>query len=179
MKQFIALLLCSLLLTGCSFVLLPGASESETAAPTTTAAPETTAAPTAEAPTETTVPPGYHHTALAGTWKCTGTEVEGDTNGGGDRTIVITAVGDGTYLITYTDPNFPDYSFTDKPLRILEEPLYEGCGNDRWMGTVDYTSPRNETYTVTIRDDATLIKRNSYTFDGMPMVSHEFFERIP
>ena len=146
----------------------------------TTQAAQPTAAPTTEAPPEEdTVPPGYDHTALAATWVRTGTEVEGDVQSGGDCTVVITAAGDGTYRITYTDRDFPDSNYSDKTVQILEQPLYEGCGNDRWMATIDHVSQPNITHALTIRDDCTLIIQNSFSFDGMPMVSYEYFTRVP
>lgn len=181
MRKLIAILLSLLLLGGCAST---GGAPETTAAPTTTvttAAPtETTAAPTTEAPPEDcSAPPGYDHSALAGTWVRTGTEVEGYVGEGGNCTLVFTAVGDGSYLMTYTDRDFPEYNFADKAVQILEEPLYEDCGNDRWMGTVDYVSSPNTTHALTIRDDAVLILQNRYTMDGIPMVSYEFFERVP
>ena len=171
-------------LAGCSALrpFLPAAPQpaETTRAVETTGVEPTTAEPTTEAPPEEdTVPPGYDHTALAATWVRTGTEVEGDIKTGGDCTVVITMEDDGTYRITYTDRNFPDGNYSDKLLTVVEAPLYEGCGNDRWMATVDHVSPPNITHALTIRDDCTLVLQNSFTFDGMPMVSYEYFTRIP
>lgn len=177
MKHFLMVIAVLLFLTGCSaFIPFFGAKETPTPDTPDTAAPAVT---TEVVPEEDTTPPGYHHSALAGTWVRTGSQVEGDTNDGGNCTVVITAVGDGTYRITYTDQNFPDSNYADKAVQILEQPLYEGCGNDRWMGTVDHISQPNITHALTIRGDAVLILQNSFSFDGMPMVSYEFFERVP
>lgn len=177
MKKITWLLAAAMLLSllaGCG-ELFPAQTDATTEAPPV----RTTAATTEAPPEEDTVPPGYDHSALAGTWVRTGTETEGDTNSGGSCTVVITAVGDGTYRITYTDQDFPDSNYTDKAVEIREEALYEGCGNDRWMGSIDHVSEPNITHALTIRDDCTLIIQNSFSFDGMPMVSYEYFTRIP
>ena len=174
MKKTTWFLIAAMLLS-----LLAGCGElfpAQTAAPTTQVVPtSTTEAP----PEEDTVPPGYDHSALAATWVRTGTEAEGDVNTGGNCTVVITAADDGTYRITYTDQDFPESNYADKAVQILDQSLYEGCGNDRWMGTVDHVSQPNITHALTIRDNCMLIIQNSFSIDGMPMVSYEYFTRTP
>ena len=47
------------------------------------------------------------------------------------------------------------------------------------MAAIDHASFPGESYALTIRDDAVMMLETSFTLDGAPMVSYEFFERIP
>lgn len=169
MKQFIALLLCCLLLAGCA-----AAPADTTAAPETTAATQPSApAPTTEAPV--TVPQPMD---LVGTWNFSYSEIEGDTNTTGTSTVVISGESPETLTITYQDPSFPEENFSGKALKLDARELYPGCGNDAWVMDVDHVGAiGNTTYDLTLLADGTLAFCFNFTVDGMPMASYQFFTR--
>lgn len=76
-------------------------------------------------------------------------------------------------------------SFYDRELILLDEPIYEGCGNEKWSVRIGPESPLNEhgypketDYYVTLLDDNTLLLQRYYTIDGGPGVSYSYFKRI-
>lgn len=76
-------------------------------------------------------------------------------------------------------------SFYDQELTLLEEPVYEGCGNEKWSVRIGPESPVNEhgypketDYYVTLLDENTLLLQSYYTIDDGPGVSYSYFKRI-
>lgn len=76
-------------------------------------------------------------------------------------------------------------SFYDQELTLLEEPLYEGCGNEKWSVRLGPESPLNEhgypeetDYYATLVDENTLLLQQYFTIDGGPRVSYSYFKRI-
>lgn len=76
-------------------------------------------------------------------------------------------------------------SFYDRELTLLEEPVYEGCGNEKWSVRIGPESPLDEhgypketDYYVTLLDENTLLLQSYYTIDGGPGVSYSYFKRI-
>lgn len=128
-----------------------------------------------EAPTEVTAPAGPQPMDLAGTWKRTHTEVEGDRNENTKATITITGASEDSLVITYKDAEFPDDNFKSKALTIEAGELYPDCGNDVWVARVASTGKYS--YTMTLLEDGTLLVQCSFEFDGMPMVSYQWFVR--
>ena len=70
---------------------------------------------------------------------------------------------------------------------VLNEPLYEGCGNDVWSVRIGEESPLNQhgypsgtdTY-VTLLDSDTLLMQRYFSFDGgsIPGVSYQTYKRF-
>ena len=56
--------------------------------------------------------------------------------------------------------------------------LYSGCGNDQWFATVYQTSEDPIGHAVTLLADDTLLMQHSWEMDGMPMVSHGWYQRV-
>lgn len=79
--------------------------------------------------------------------------------------------------MSYTSREFPHNNFENELLTFDEREMYYGCGNDTWVGDLDYVGPWDTTYTVTMTVDGLLIKQNHFLVDGAPMVSYEYFSR--
>lgn len=116
---------------------------------------------------------------LVGTWERVWTEVEGDRNetAAGVCRIVIESNGDGSFAISYTDNEFPDGNYKNKPLNVVEGELYYNCGNPDWYAEVDYVGQYDTTFSLTVLPDGTLLLQNYFLIDGAPMVSYECFAR--
>jgi len=76
-------------------------------------------------------------------------------------------------------------SFYDRELTLLEDPIYEGCGNEKWSVRIGPESPLNEhgypeetDYYVTLLDENVLLLQRYYTFDGGPGVNYSYYKRI-
>lgn len=74
----------------------------------------------------------------------------------------------------------------DQPVTILNESLYEGCGNDNWSIRIGPEAPKDEngypTETeifATLLDYNTLLLQRHYTMDGYPAVSYQTYWRFP
>lgn len=185
MKKIALFLTLGLLLSltaGCSLLkpmpATPDPAPSVTTTPETTA--ETTEVPTeapTQAPTEapTTVPSGPQPMDLVGSWQRTHTEVEGDRNKNTKATITVSGDSETSLTITYKDKEFSDSNFKNKSLTIQEGELYTGCGNDLWYA--DVSSTGKESYSLTLLEDGTLMLQCTFDFDGMPMVSTQWFAR--
>lgn len=79
----------------------------------------------------------------------------------------------------YSKTEFTDEKF-DAELEIIEEPLYEGCGNDEWkvkFNTYNSTYGEDEEFYATLIDDNTLLLRHLFPFDGAQGVSHQIYTR--
>lgn len=119
-------------------------------------------------------------TDMIGTWELAYTLAEGyqDESRAGMCTVEIISSASSGLLMSYTDPERPDFNFQLERLVISESFLYSGCGNEEWMAEVDCAGPYNTTYAVTLVADGTLIKQNYFLLDGAPTVSYEFFRRV-
>jgi hypothetical protein len=116
---------------------------------------------------------------MVGSWELAWTEVEGDRNEAtpGTQIIEITLDDSGLYWISFTDNEFPDWSFQDKELVVFPEEIYPGCGNDQWSATVNYTGMGGTEYTLTLLEDGTLLMQNYWEMDGAPWVSYSCYRR--
>jgi hypothetical protein len=116
---------------------------------------------------------------LVGGWELAWTEVEGDRNEAepGSCCVEIRMSASSGFLMTYTSREFSHNNFENELLIFDNRELYYGCGNDAWVGDLDYVGPWDTTYTVTLTVDDILIKQNYFLVDGAPMVSYEFFRR--
>jgi hypothetical protein len=139
----------------------------------------------------------YAPAELMGVWLQTGSEVEGDV----DETLpdrLISLVfrtdweGDGKSLLASSETG--DYSgftsgnqYYDRALTLLDEPIYEGCGNDVWSVRIGEESPLNQhgypsgtDYYATLLDQNTLLLQQYYSFDNgeIPGVSYQTFKRF-
>lgn len=79
----------------------------------------------------------------------------------------------------YSKTEFTDEKF-DAELEIIEEPVYEGCGNDEWkvkFNTYNSTFGEDEEFYATLLDDNTLLLRHLFPFDGTQGVSHQTYTR--
>lgn len=118
--------------------------------------------------------------AMVGAWELKWTEVEGDRVEivSSTCTLQIETDGTGFFWISYQDTRFPDTDFKDKELLISTGELYSGCGNDQWFATVYQTSEDPIGHAVTLLADDTLLMQHSWEMDGMPMVSHGWYQRV-
>ena len=116
---------------------------------------------------------------LEGTWVLSHTEVEGDKSYdlAGTQVIEITPKSNDIYRISLTNSTFPQNSFKNKDLVVIEEELYSGCGNDEWSAVAGYTGPGGLEHALTLRFDGTLLLQNYWEMDGAPMVSYCWFIR--
>ena len=79
----------------------------------------------------------------------------------------------------YSKTEFTDEKF-DAELEIIEEPVYEGCGNDEWkvkFNTYNSTFGEDEEFYATLIDENTLLLRHLFPFDGAQGVSHQTYTR--
>ena len=116
---------------------------------------------------------------MLGDWELAWTEVEGDRNEAepGSCTVEIGMSASSGFLMSYTSREFPHNNFENERLTFDEREMYYGCGNDAWVGDLDYTGPWDTTYTVTLTEEDVLIKQNHFLEDGAPRVSYEYFCR--
>ena len=116
---------------------------------------------------------------MLGKWELAWTEVEGDRNEAepGSCSIEIGISASSGFLMSYTSREFPHNNFENEHLSYDEREMYYGCGNDMWVGDLDYVGPWDTTYTVTLTVDDILIKQNYFLLDGAPTVSYEYFCR--
>lgn len=137
----------------------------------------------------------YSPAELQGVWLQTQYEIEGDfgdlmpgrleslifrPDRSGDRkTLLVTSesrIYDG-YLIE------EEFSGTD--ITVLDEPLYSGCGNEKWSVRIGEQSPLDENgypinteVHVTLLDQNTLLQQRYFSIDGGPGISYQTFKRF-
>lgn len=181
MRRLLAIVLCLGLMAcfaGCDAPQAP-----ETTLPSTQAATEGTTETTTEdtqAPTETTAPvttapAGPLAADLAGTWKQTHNEVEGDKTENTNGTITITGDPQSGMTVSFQDRAFPDTNYSDKALTVTEGELFPDCGNSVWYATAQDTGKYS--YAMTILEDGSLLVQTGFDFDGQPMVSYQWYAR--
>ena len=132
---------------------------------------------------------------LEGTWLMVSGVTEGyewDAMPGSFESMVFrTEEADGVKRMA-VDSESGDYSryvpsaYYGKGITVLEEPLYEGCGNEDWSVMVGEKSPVNEDgypieteYYVTLLDQDTMLRQQCFTLDGAPMLTEQTFRRFP
>lgn len=148
----------------------PATTQTPTETPTEAPTEEPTVAPTEEGEPLTDIDP----MGLVGTWKRTYTEVEGDRNENTKASITIAGADSGSLTLSFTDTESPSLSTNGQPLEILAGQLYSDCSNDIWYAQA---ADGSNTYAVTLLDDNTLLLQLTFDFDGMPMVSTQWFAR--
>lgn len=109
---------------------------------------------------------------IVGTWKRVATEVEGDTNDGGDCTLTITGTSKDDLKVSYSDKEFPDNAFSDKAATVTEVDTELG-----WRVMIDHVGKHETTYDFEIDSDGKLWLANNFDIDGAPMVAYEIFEK--
>ncbi len=117
--------------------------------------------------------------AMVGKWERTKVMVEGEEidSEPGICTLSIKGDSEDSLIITYTDKEFPDNNYKNKPMNIDSREMYYNCGNDCWVADVDYVGRFDTTFAITLTEDNILILQNYFLLDGAPSVSYEFFER--
>lgn len=117
---------------------------------------------------------------LIGTWELAWTEVEGDRNEAvpGACAIEITLDEAGLFRFTLSNRDFPEENVQDRELVVTPGELYPGCSNDLWVGDVTEEIGDTVHYMLTLQEDGTLLLQTYWEFDGMPMVSYGWYERI-
>lgn len=117
--------------------------------------------------------------SMEGAWERSYTEVEGDIRDAqpGACTVEISMIGAGEMVISYTDNEFPDQSFDNRWLYIVNNEEY-GYFDGAWVAYVDYEGPYGTTYALSLLEDGSLLIRHSWTMEGIPFVSYEWFDRI-
>lgn len=117
---------------------------------------------------------------MVGTWELTWTEVEGDRNRAepGQEILEITTDYKGSYRISCTNNEFPEWSYDDKELVVFPFALYSSCENDQWEATVNYQGNGGTGYELTLLPDGTLVLLTSWEMDGAPMISFSWYSRV-
>lgn len=135
----------------------------------------------------------YSPAELVGTWVMTFTEIEGAAMEAPPWQLesiwfkqvyqneTPTLLADMTQVWPYGETEVQQ----DLQLEYLEEPLYEGCGNEDWSVRVGPASPRSpdgyptgtEIY-VTLLDHNTMLMQRYFTIEGAPAVSYQTFRRV-
>ena len=133
---------------------------------------------------------------LMGTWLMVGGEIEGDVWEAIPGNYEILSISlepnpaDGTEML-FADMEARDYegiinkSFYQQKIESLDEPLYDGCGNEAWSVRFGDESEKNENgypiheeYYATLLDRNTLLLQQYFTIDGGPGVSYQTFKRV-
>jgi hypothetical protein len=139
----------------------------------------------------------YSPAELQGVWLQIGSEVEGYVDASlphNFNSLVFRTDwdGDGKSLLASSESvNYgifdPDRSYDNRFLTALDQPIYEGCGNDEWSVRIGEESPLNEhgypsgiDRYVTLLDQNTLLQQQYYSFDNgsIPGVSYQTFKRF-
>ena len=119
---------------------------------------------------------------MLGDWELEWTEVEGyrENIEPGTEKISIFLNEDSGFRISLTDYQNSKKSFKNKELGIYEGELYSGCGNDLWMAYIGYMGSEDIIHSLTLtRDDVLLMELYWEIDDGIPMVAHKGYRRIP
>lgn len=144
----------------------------------------------------------YSPAELQGIWLIASSEIEGEelealpgdfntlvfqTGWGGkeaeQRTLLASSeYGGGGYMVREDDFS----AYQEREITVLDDILYEGCGNEVWSVRIGEESPLNEhglpenteTY-VTLLDQNTLLQQKYFSFDNgtIPGVSYQTFKR--
>lgn len=197
MKKFTASLLALLL------VLSMSACGQSARQPDSTPAPEVAEPapePTPEATpdnneTQSSEPCSFEE--LEGVWLQTGYEIEGEigeTMPLNFNSLVFRASGAGDVQILLASSEeeyiggFSYYgNYYERSVTLLNEPLYEGCGNEVWSARVGDNSPLSEEgypleieFYVTLIDRNTLLQQRYFSYDNgtVPMVSYQTYKRF-
>ena len=137
----------------------------------------------------------YHPAELVGTWLMVSGETEGwewNAMPGELESLVFKTVStamDVTLAADHENRNhygeLGDARYGQE-LTLLDEPLYEGCGNEAWSVRIGPESPLDANgypmqmeFHVTMLERDTLLMQRYYTMDGYPTVSHQTFRRMP
>ena len=139
---------------------------------------------------------GLNEKDMQGTWLMVGGEIEGDVWEAIPGNYEILSISlepnpaDGTEML-FADMEARDYegiinkSFYQQKIESLDEPLYDGCGNEAWSVRFGDESEKNENgypiheeYYATLLDRNTLLMQQFFTFDGGPGVSYQTFKRV-
>jgi len=139
----------------------------------------------------------YSPAELQGVWLQTGSEVEGYTEQSmpgrfGSLVIQPDWNGDEQVLLASSEQgSFSDYraygTYYDQMITVLDEPVYEGCGNDVWSARIGEEVPKNENgfpeagtteFYVTLLDQNTLLQQQYFSIDGGPAVAYQTYRRI-
>ena len=137
----------------------------------------------------------YHPAELVGTWLMISGEMEGwewNAMPGELESLVFKTVSTATEVTLAADhENRSHYGELrdaryGQELTILNEPLYEGCGNEAWSVRIGPESPLDKNgyptqteFHVTMLERNTLLMQRYYTMDGYPAVSYQTFRRMP
>ena len=115
---------------------------------------------------------------MVGTWKRVSVETEGDVNGGGNCTVVITGTSESNLKISYTDKNFPSENYSDKTIDLTEQKYFELFGNGDWCGVVNHFGPNDTTYCLALFEGDVLKIKSFFELDGTLASSIQVFERV-
>ena len=81
---------------------------------------------------------------------------------------------------TYSDDTTDVFNEFEAELELINEPVYEGCGNDLWSVKLNiingYNQP-DEEYYATLTDENTLLLQHLFPFDGTQGVSYTTYTR--
>jgi len=121
---------------------------------------------------------GYRENTMPGHFNSLVLTLEWDEKSGQDVLKAASEQGDCTGFV-------PGDTYFSYSVEVLEEPVYEGCGNESWSVRIGPTSPLNENgYPKDVERYATLLDRDTVLFqryfsiDGGPAVSYQTYKRV-
>ena len=139
----------------------------------------------------------YSPAELQGVWLQTGSEVEGYTEQSMPsrlNSLIFCADWDGDKQTLRASSERIDYNeympfgtYQDQVITVLDEPIYEGCGNDAWSVRIGEEAAKNENgypeagkteLYVTLLDQNTLLQQQYFSIDGGPAVAYQTYQRI-
>ncbi len=116
---------------------------------------------------------------MVGTWKRVSVETDGDVNGGGNCTIVITGTSESNMRISYTDKDYPEMNYSNMSLIFASQDEFQLFGNGEWCAAVDqYFGPHDTNHMLALFDDGKIHLMAMFDFDGGLGSSIEVFEKV-
>ena len=120
---------------------------------------------------------------LHGDWAFVSGETDGDeftaAEAGIKSEITITVGEDDVTAKYYSSTEYSTKRF-EAELELLEQPVYEGCGNDVWsvkFHTYSSDYGADEEFYATLTDEKTLLLQHFFPFDGTQGVSYQTYVR--
>jgi len=137
----------------------------------------------------------YHPAELAGTWIMVSGQTEGwewEALPGQLESLVFRTESSAVMATLVADREHREYDGTltetcyGQSLEILEQPLFDGCGNESWSVRLGGRSaldknglPVETEYYVTLLERDILLMQQYFQLDGYPAVSYQTFRRMP
>ena len=132
----------------------------------------------------------YSPAELDGVWLQVSSEIEGDNSPTmpGWFNSLIFRQGESETLVEAQTGNWLGEFYTeyeDQSIEVLDEPIYSGCGNEKWSVRIGPEAeksesgyPLGEERYVTLLDQDTLLMQMYFSIDGGPGVSYQTYKKF-